>query len=118
MRKHRRLLLVAEYNGLIVGTTGIDLGRGRGSHVGHFGITIRKSCRGVGLGKYLMGEILRMARKELKPPPKIIRLSVFPNNKPAIALYKKYGFKKVATIPNQFEHRGKLLDEIIMLLYL
>jgi len=54
----------------------------------------------------------------LKPKPKIIRLNLFPTNKPAIALYRKYGFKKVATIPKQIEFQGKLLDEIIMLLNL
>lgn len=118
VRKHRRLLLIAEHNGLIVGTTGIDLGKGRSSHVGRFGITIRKGYRGIGLGRYLMGEVLRAAEEGLKPPPKIIRLSVFPDNKPAINLYKKFGFKKVATIPKQFEYEDKLLNEIVMLLYL
>jgi ribosomal protein S18 acetylase RimI-like enzyme len=59
-----------------------------------------------------------LAKKELQPKPKIIRLSVFPTNKPAIGLYKKYGFKKAARIPKQLQDKGKLLDEIIMLLEL
>ncbi|PIV12707.1 MAG: GNAT family N-acetyltransferase, partial [Candidatus Nealsonbacteria bacterium CG03_land_8_20_14_0_80_36_12] len=48
--------------------------------------------------------------------PKIIRLSVFPTNKAAIGLYKKLGFKKVAKISKQIQYKGKLVDEIIMLL--
>jgi ribosomal protein S18 acetylase RimI-like enzyme len=43
-------------------------------------------------------------------------LSVFSTNKPAIGLYKKYGFKTVTKIPKQIQYQGKLIDEIIMLL--
>jgi len=115
-KEHKQVFLVAECGNQIVGTTGIDLGQWRSNHIGNFGITIRKGYRGIGLGRYLMGEILKLAKKELRPLPKIIRLSVYPNNKPAINLYKKYGFKKVAQIPKQIQYKGKLIDEIIMLL--
>jgi ribosomal protein S18 acetylase RimI-like enzyme len=115
IKNQKTVFLVAEYNNVVVGTTGIDLGLGRQAHVGNFGITIRKGYRGMGLGTYLMAEIIKLAKKELKPRPKIIRLSVFPTNKPALALYKKYGFKKVASIPKQIQYQGKLIDEIVML---
>ena len=118
IRKHKTVFLVAEDNEIIVGTTGIDLGFWRHSHVGRFGITIKRGYRGMGLGSYLIKEIIKLAKKDLKPKPKIIRLSVLPTNKPARELYKKAGFKKVAVIPKQMEFRGKLRDEIIMLLYL
>jgi ribosomal protein S18 acetylase RimI-like enzyme len=45
----------------------------------------------MGLGECLMREILNLAEKELKPRPKIIRLSVFSTNKIAQNLYKKNG---------------------------
>jgi len=118
IKSQKAILLVAEYNNMVVGTTGIDLGLGRQAHVGNFGITIRKGYRGMGLGSYLMKEIIKLAKKELRPKPKIIRLSVFSTNKPALALYKKFGFKKVAKIPKQIQYQGKLIDEIIMILYL
>jgi len=118
IKSHKKTFLVAEYNNIVVGTTGIELGIGRKNHIGNFGITIRKGYRGIGLGKYLMGEIIKLAKKELKPKPKIIRLSVFATNKPAIGLYKKYGFKKVAIIPKQLKYNGKLFNEVIMLLEL
>ena len=116
IKNHKTVFLIAQDHNKVVGTTGIDLRRGREAHVGEFGITIRNGYRGIGLGKYLMKEILKLAKKELEPKPKIIRLSVFPTNKPAIGLYKKLGFKKVAKIPKQIQYKGKLLDEIIMLL--
>ena len=63
-------------------------------------------------------EVIKVARKELKPAPKIIKLEVYVNNKPAIALYKKMGFKIVGKIPNQIQWKGKLIAEFIMLKYL
>lgn len=116
IKKKKAVFLVAEYNNEIVGSTGIDLNRGKKEHVGEFGITIRKDYRGVGLGKYLMGEVIKLARTKLKPKTWIIRLSVFATNKPAIRLYERCGFKIVAKIPKQVKHKGKLIDEIIMLL--
>ena len=118
MKSHKSVYLIAETNNMVVGTTQIYLNEGRGEHVGNFGITIRKSYRGIGLGSYLTGEVIKLAKKKLKPKPKIIKLDVFSINKPAIDLYKKYKFKKVAVIPKQREYKGKLYDEIIMLLYL
>lgn len=118
IKRHKRVFLTAENDEIVVGTVQIALNRGRQNHVGNLGVIIRKDYRGIGLGKYLMAEIIKLARKELKPKPKIIRLSVFPTNKPAIRLYKKYGFKKVALVPNQFKYKGKLYDEMIMLLTL
>lgn len=116
VKSHKQAFLFAEYNEEVIGTTSIKLNVWRQSHIGMLGITIRNGYRGIGLGKYLTGEILKLAKKELKPKPKIIRLSVFSTNKPAINLYKRYGFKKVATIPKQIQHKGKLINEVIMLL--
>lgn len=113
-----RVFLIAEEEGKIVGTTSIDLGRGRKDHIGGFGITIRDGYRGVGLGKYMMSEIIKLAKKELKPKPKMINLTVYSNNKPAINLYKKMGFKIVAKLPKQIQYKRKLIDELVMLKFL
>jgi len=118
IKSRKSVYLIAEANDTVVGTTQIFLNEGRGEHVGNFGIIIKKGYRGVGLGTYLMGEVIELAKKKLKPRPKILKLDVFSNNKPAIALYGKYKFKKVALIPKQREYKGKLYDEIIMLRYL
>ncbi|KKQ18576.1 MAG: GCN5-related N-acetyltransferase [Berkelbacteria bacterium GW2011_GWA1_36_9] len=116
--KKTMVFLIAEHSGKIVGTTSIDLGRGRKNHIGGFGIIIRDSYRGMGLGKYMVGEVIRLAKKELRPAPKIIQLEVYANNKPAINLYKKMGFKAVARIPKQIQHKGKLVSALTMLKFL
>lgn len=118
IKKHTGIFIIAEYNQSVTGTVGIELKGNRQNHVGEYGITIRKDYRGIGLGAYLTKKAIESAQKQLKPAPKIIRLSVFSTNKPAINLYKKCGFKKVAEIPNQIDLGGKLVNEIIMLLYL
>ena len=118
IKNHQEILLIAEHKRKIIGSASIKLDWGRQIHVGHFGISIRKEYRRMGLGTYLTNEIIKLAKKELKPSPKIIRLSVFSTNKPAILFYKKLGFRKVAQIPKQIKFGGKLIDEIIMLLEL
>lgn len=101
---------------IIAGMASTRLNSGNQGHVGILGILIAKNYRRMGLGTFLMREIIKSAKKELKPRPKIIRLSVYHTNKPALKLYKKFGFKKVARIPRQLQHKGKLLDEVVMIL--
>ncbi|MGD0576756.1 MAG: GNAT family N-acetyltransferase [Candidatus Staskawiczbacteria bacterium] len=108
------IYLFAEHDGRIIGSADIDLFEGRGNHVGDFGIKIVEGYRGMGLGKFLMAEVMRLANKQLKPAPKIIFLQAFANNKSAIGLYQKMGFKIVAKIPKMREYKGKLVDEIVM----
>ncbi len=114
IKKHREVFLVAEHNNKIVGTTGIDLNKWRKNHIGKFGITIIRGYRGIGLGKHLLAEVIKLAKKELRPKPKIVQLEVYVNNKPAINLYKKMGFKIVAKLPKQIQYKGKLIEEFIM----
>ena len=59
-----------------------------------------------------MQEVMKLAKKELKPTPKIFQLEVYENNKPAIGLYKKMGFKIVAKVPKQIQHKDLILDTL------
>jgi len=115
IKEKKQVVLVAKNKNQVVGIADIKLQRGRQNHIGELGISIRKEFRGMGLGKYLMKEVLDLAKRELKPQPKIIRLSVFSTNKIAQNLYQKFGFKTVAQIPKQVQYQGKLVDEIIMI---
>lgn len=117
-KKKGEIYLIAEFAEKIIGTASIKLEKWRRNHVGKLGIAIRNGYRGAGLGKRMMYEIINLAAKKLKPKPKIIQLDVFINNKPAINLYKKTGFKIVARIPKQIQYKNKLVDEFVMIKYL
>jgi ribosomal protein S18 acetylase RimI-like enzyme len=110
-----RVYLIAESDGEVVGSTGIGLSTWRRNHIGDFGIVIKNGYRGVGLGERLMSEIIKLAKKELNPKPRIIQLQVVCKNKPAFGLYKKMGFKTVAKLPKQLQYRGKLVSTFVMM---
>ncbi|MFA5405908.1 MAG: GNAT family N-acetyltransferase [Candidatus Nanoarchaeia archaeon] len=105
--------LIALDDKKIIASFGIMLEKGRSSHVGGFGIVIAKGYRGQGLGKELIVKIIDLAKERLKGL-ELIELGVFKDNKPAIKLYKKMGFKQVAVIKNRLKYKGRLTNEIIM----
>lgn len=70
----------------IIGTSWITLD-GRRAYLHHFGI--RKEFRGNGIAKTLLTESLKFAKEKGLQ----IKLEVHSNNKAAISLYQKYGFK-------------------------
>ena len=115
IKDKKKIYLIAKDGNKVVANTSVELGIFRRNHIGKFAIGIRDGYRGMGLGKYLMEEILNLSKKELKPSPQIFQLEVYENNKPAIALYKKMGFKIVGKIPKQIQDKGKLISEYIMI---
>lgn len=116
IRKKKEVALIAVCDGMIVGKTSITLESQRKSHIGGFGIGVKQGYRGIGLGEFLMKEIIKLAKKELKPKPKIIQMDAFFNNKPARRLYKKMGFKEVAIVPKEYQLKGQLTSSVIMVL--
>ncbi len=76
------------------------------------GISIARQYRGKGLGKKLLVELIKLAKRKLHP--RIIYLTVFSGNKPARALYEKVGFQNVATLPNWSKVRGKYWSHVYM----
>ena len=116
VKKNKKVYLAAECQGQIIGSIEVGVGTGRNDHVGTLHIAVRNGYRRMGLGKYLMETVIKLAKKRFKI--KVINIPVFITNKPAIGLYKYCGFKKVATIPKQFQYKGKLVSKVIMIKYL
>jgi len=117
IKKKKRISVVAciegkKRNARIVGWCRIWLHKFRENHIA---ISVAKAWRRKGIGKRLMKFALAEAKKKLKPKPKIFMLGVIPSNKEAIALYKKLGFEKVASIPNKLQYKGRLVAEIVMM---
>ncbi|MCK4729981.1 MAG: GNAT family N-acetyltransferase [Candidatus Aenigmarchaeota archaeon] len=108
--------LVAEVNGKVGGLANINKKRNAESHIGNFGISLRKDLRGKGIGKRLTELVIKEAVKNLKI--EIVELEVFAENKVALNLYKKSGFKKVGVIKKGLKKDGKYSDHVFMVKYL
>lgn len=112
MKKGISVVNIAECSGEIVGISDItaDERRLRG-HVGEYNIIIRKSFRGIGIGTEMTKTIIQEAKATKL---EMIRLHVNSENKNALVLYRKAGFKIVGKIPKEIKRNGKYLDNIIM----
>lgn len=107
--------IIAEFNGNIIGVMDVAKQLGTMDHVAIMGISLRKGYRSIGLGSELMKVAEEIARGMRC---KCLRLAVYPTNKKAIGLYRKFGFRKVASIPKQIQRKGKLISEDIMIMNL
>ena len=107
------IFLVAELDSKIVGHMGIFLSsKPRRKHVASFAITIHPNYQGKGIGSQLMEELINLCDNWLN----IVRteLTVYTNNEPAIALYKKYGFEIEGTTRCDCFYQGRYLDSYQM----
>lgn len=88
--------------------------RGADSGNVEIGLSVRKQFRGQGVGEALILETIFESKKKLRP--KNIYLRVYAENKPALKLYKKMGFKTLALFPKWSLNKGKLKDVYYMVL--
>lgn len=116
IEKGDAVFLVAEFEGKVIGIVSIKRSGPLREHVGDFGILIANGFRGEGLGKKMIEECIKEAKRFLKL--KIVTLCVFRENKQAIALYKKMGFSTACEIRGALKHFGRYKDEIFMVKYL
>ena len=73
------------------------------------------SYRGRGLGRASLEFLIDYAFKELKLHK--INLGVVADNKPAVKLYKKLGFKVEGRMVEEVRHEGKYKDVLVMALF-
>jgi len=111
LEKGETFYLVGEVGGKIIAVSEISK-RGRyEKHVGVIGIAIKNGFRDLGIGTEVMKTLIEQAQKmDLK----VLTLSTFATNKPAIHVYEKVGFVQTGTIPKKHFKEGKYVDEIIM----
>ena len=110
------MFIVVRVNNELIGGASIEPREGKASHVGYFGIYLKKEFRNLGIGTRLIRKIIEVARQKNF---EIIQLYVFASNEQAIHTYKKFGFQEVGRIKNGIKlQNGKYTDEITMTLHL
>ncbi len=88
------VLFVAKDNGRIIGDAGLDRLPRRMHHRADLGIAVLKEYWNKGVGSRLLTEIIKFAKENSIG---VIDLQVRSDNAAAIALYKRFGFKKLGT---------------------
>ena len=99
--------LLAKANGEIIGTASLNRKQRRMGHRAEFGISLKKAWWGCGAAFALMERILAFAREN---GVEQVNLEVRSDNKRAIALYERFGFRKLCTFPGFFKINGELID--------
>jgi ribosomal protein S18 acetylase RimI-like enzyme len=107
---------VAEISGHLSGL--ISLARGRwakDAHQAGLAMSCLPDCREVGLGRALLVRGIAWARSA---GVRKLTLEVFATNDRAIGLYRKMGFEEEARLRGQYLIDEKLVDEVLMALWL
>ncbi len=105
--------LVAVRDGEVLGHTGIDMtARPRRRHVATFGIAVRKTARGQGVGTALVKAAVNLCDNWANITR--IELQVYTDNRAAIALYQKFGFVLEGTHRQYAIRDGAFVDAHFM----
>ncbi|MCW3476165.1 GNAT family N-acetyltransferase [Limobrevibacterium gyesilva] len=104
--------LLAFAGDALVGMVGLRHLVGRRAHVGILGMGVHDAWRGQGIGTALMAEIVDFGERWLGL--RRLELTVFTDNAPAIALYRKFGFAVEGTHRGFALRDGALVDAYAM----
>ncbi|PTD93364.1 hypothetical protein C9439_08110 [archaeon SCG-AAA382B04] len=112
VEKGKRVQLVVEVDGVVVGSTSVERDEEGKDHVGHFGIVLAESVRGFGVGERTMRAVIEEARERLDV--EIVVLEVYESNEVARNLYSKVGFEVVGRIEDGVCLEDGCSDVLIM----
>jgi putative acetyltransferase len=104
--------IVAVLEGRIVGSAGVEQYRGRRSHVGGIGLCVHDDFHRRGVGGAMLAALIGAAENWLGL--RRLELTVYVDNEPAIALYKKYGFVIEGTRRQDAFRDGAFVDSHAM----
>lgn len=108
-------MLLAKNDEKIVGCASLNRLPRRMRHRGDFAISVAKDYWNKGIGSQLLDAIIVFAKENTF---EVIDLQVRSDNKRAIHLYEKYGFKKIGEHPAFFKISGENISFDIMCLEL
>lgn len=104
--------LVAVVDGRVVGTLGVQLGRCRQAHTAHLGMMVHDSYQGQGIGSALLEAAINLCERWLAITR--LELTVYIDNEPALALYRKFGFEVEGTLRDYAFRDGHYVDAYLM----
>lgn len=106
-------LLVAEIGGRVVGQVGLQAQQHpRRRHCGALGMAVHDDFAGRGIGTALLAAALDLADRWLAL--RRIELEVYTDNRPAIALYERFGFVREGTLRDYAFRDGSYVDAYAM----
>ena len=104
--------LVARVGGKVVGGASLEPHNGKRAHIAEFGIYVIEGYRNLGLGTALTKEFVDVARKN---GFQIVQLSAFANNKRAVHVYEKCGYRQCGKLTRDIKFAdGTYADRILM----
>jgi len=102
------VILIAEIDGRLRGNLSLELSHG----IAELGMLVEEGWRGRGIGTRLMEAGIAWARVNGAHK---VTLTVWPHNRSAIALYRKFGFVEEGLFQRHYRRRnGELWDAIAM----
>ncbi len=106
--------LVAVVDGKVVGNLGLHAAgkAARRRHAASLGMSVHDAYAGQGVGTQLMAAAIDLAENWLQYSR--IELTVYVDNAPAIALYKKFGFEIEGTLRRYAFRNGEFVDAYTM----
>ena len=97
-------LLVAEFSGQLIGNLDLKGNQRRKLiHTGALGMGISEKWQGLGIGSFLMQEVIKWIDKN--EHLEIVWLEVYDSNYPGKTLYSKMGFQECGRIKGFFKER-------------
>ena len=105
--------LVAEVDGSVVGTLGLQVGvNPRRRHCGSIGMAVHDRFQGQGVGTALLAAAIDLADNWLGL--RRLELHVYPDNAAGIRLYEKFGFVIEGTARDFALRDGAFVDALVM----
>lgn len=109
----RLLRLVAVQAGEVIGSCTLEqYSRSRQSHVGGIGMGVAVAWQGQGVGTQLLGAALEVADNWMNLHR--VELTVYADNEPAQALYRKFGFETEGRLRDYAVRDGVFVDALSM----
>ncbi len=107
----RRVTLMALHQDQVIGSASLEqFPRVRRSHCGSIGMGVAVAWQGRGVGTRLLAELMEVADNWMGL--RRVELTVYTDNAPAIALYRKFGFEVEGTL-REFALRDGVYADVL-----